>query len=289
MLKKIKNLELNTSLVFLATAFVLADVSLFSFTVDGHDEPVEMITESSTLEDNELSRLEVESMICDPISEEELIYGNAQEIKEMREEMVLERQKQKEEEEAAKEYSGMALSHEYENYIVEKAEEYNIPGEVMLCLGNVETGGTWDCTGVVSNGNYGNFQINWCNVKQIHDHFHWYDTVDETREALKDDAEKNAEAAIWLVSRILECNHCQTFQTLCMSYNGSPNRVNYAYACAGIMDKYFPGKLAEVEEEIRNYEKPEEEEHKKHNPQIEGEVLAFNTDKLDKKYVKKLV
>ena len=127
-------------------------------------------------------------------------------------------------------------------------------------------------------------QINYSNIQQIHDHFHWYATVDETREALKNDEEKNAEAAIWLVSRILECYHCQSFHNLCMAYNGSPNKVNYAYACANIMNEYFPGKLSEIEEEIKNYEKPEKEEKRNYN--LEDSVLAYG---IDKKYVKKLV
>lgn len=289
MLKKIKNLELNTSLIFLTTALVFADISIASFGFNNNNESIEMIAESTTLEDVELEKLDTVIMTSDPISEEELLYGTEEEIKELQKELALEKQKRKEEEEANKEYSGMALSHQYENYIVEKSEEYNVPPEVMLCLGNVETGGTWDCTGVCSNGNYGNFQINWSNIKQIHEHFGWYDTIDETREALKDDEEKNAEAAIWIVSRILECYHCQNFQTLCMSYNGSANRVNYAYACAGIMDKYFPGKLEEVEEGIRNYEKPQEDEHIKYNPEYGYGFFAYNVDEIDKKYVKKLV
>lgn len=285
MLKKIKKLDVDKKLFIATTLLAFLDLGICAFELSRTSEPVQVvgvIEEATALDGCELVNLDIDTndvMVSDPITEDEFLYGTEEEIKELKEE----RAREKEEAENNKEYSGMALSHEYENYIVEKAEEYNIPGEVMLCLGNVETGGTWDCTGVVSNGNYGNFQINSCNIRQIHDHFGWYATVEETRDALKNDAEKNAEAAIWLVSRILECNHCQSFQTLCMSYNGSPNRVNYAYACAGIMNEYFPGKLEEVEEGIRNYEKPEEEKHKYN---LEDSILAYG---IDKKYVKKLV
>lgn len=212
---------------------------------------------------------------------EEHAYREYQVLKEeMEKEAKIRERKQK----ASAEYSGMALSHEYEDYIRKTAEEYNVPAELMLCLGNVETGGTWECTGVYSNGNYGNFQINWCNIDQIHNHFKWFDTVEETRDALLNDAEKNAEAAIWLVTLIIERNQCYSFQGVCQCYNGSPNRVMYANICTSYMNKFFPNKMEEVEEKLRCHTPKKEE--KKVNTQLEDNELA---NKLDKNNVKKLV
>ena len=272
MKKKINHLNITRFF----TALTLTSTMLLAF--------AEVESEKRTLQARAGEIIESDNYIEE---EEEIGYTVCdldQEAYQEYEKMKAELEEEKKEAEANKEYSGMALSHEYEDYIRRTAAEYNIPAELMLCLGNVETGETWGCNGVYSNGNYGQFQINICNLKQIHEHFKWGSTIEETGEMLKNDDEKNAEAAIWLVSLILKYHSYPTFQGICQSYNGGPNKVNYAYICANYMDKYFPDKLAEVEEQLRNYTPKEPD--RKHNRQLENDILA---DRIDKKNVKKLV
>ena len=281
MFKKIRNIDINTALFISATALMLTESSLFTTKQTECNLEVNLVVSSNTVTDND-NTFGISSY--GSISEEDLIYKKEQELlKEQKEEVV--------EVKPDEEYSGMALSHEYEDFIIETAEEYNVPAEAILCLGNIESGGTWEVDPEKENGNYGKFQLNACNVKQIHEHFKRYPTIEETREALKYDDEFNAEAAIWITTLIIESTNCQNTNELAGYYNGGGDwrnikrSVNYTHVFTTNMETYFPGKLDEVNEQIKNYKKPEEE--KKFNRQLDEGILANN--KFDRKTVKKLV
>ena len=277
MKKNIDNLNVTR---FLAALTLTSSIMLVVLDVNSEKKSLEARAGEIVFEEVVSEPEKLEYTACDI---EEIKYENYQRLMDDEIEPV----------EEIKEYSGMALSHEYEEYISEKAEEYNVPVEAVLCLGNIENGGKWECNGVSSNGNYGQFQINVCNLKMIHNHFGWFETVEETKDALINDDEKNAEAAIWIMSLIIEKSNCKSSKDLSGTYNGGgdwkniPHSVSYTYAFADNMNKYFPGKLEEVDEKIKNYKKPEPE--KKRNTNLENDILALQTNELDNNFVKKLV
>lgn len=150
-----------------------------------------------------------------------------------------------------KEYSGMALSNEYEDYLHDKCSEYQEKYEldisdedllkIMLTIGEQESHGSWDTNGVVSSTNdYGQFQINKCNHKDI------YDELGYTQDELLNDEYKNADAAIWLMcENILTNKHCETIEDVFGMYNGwigwenKRQSRNYSDSCIEILDNYF--------------------------------------------------
>ena len=161
---------------------------------------------------------------------------------------------------AEKEYSGMQLDHDYEDYLYEQclsyADEYNYDVDelfkIVLTIGEQESDGKWDCDGKVSPTNdYGQFQLNVCNHRSIFKQFGY------TSSDLQYDEYKNGEAAIWLVcENILTNNHCDSIEDVFGMYNGWINwrqkeqSVKYTNSCLKIMENYF----SEEEELNINYQ-----------------------------------
>ena len=86
---------------------------------------------------------------------------------------------------------------EYQEYIKNMCEEYDVPFNVMMTIIDNESDGKFDSNGKISDwGDYGYCQINECNHDVI------YKTLGITPEQLLNNPEKNIEAAIYLVSEI---------------------------------------------------------------------------------------
>lgn len=139
-------------------------------------------------------------------------------------------------------YSGMELSNEYEDQIKEICEEYGVPFEIVLTIGYQESGGKWDNNGKISpTDDYGEFQINKCN------HAHIKEKLGYTTDTLLNDPVKNAEAAILLISEIINMDDSLTTEEIFGIYNGwtnwreKDNAVKYADSCFNILCEYFSG------------------------------------------------
>lgn len=147
------------------------------------------------------------------------------------------------------EYSGMNLDNEYEDYIRclcdEYASEYDLDKDKLfksvLVIGDQESNGTWDCNGKISTtDDYGEFQINVANHKSIEQVFGY--TTDE----LLNDKEKNADAAVWIISNIMISDYCKTDADIYGMYNGWINwqdidsSVQYVDCCLEREKAYFP-------------------------------------------------
>jgi len=140
-----------------------------------------------------------------------------------------------------KNYSGMALDNEFEDDIKMISDEYNIPYQVVLTIGERESGGSWNNNGIISSTNdYGVFQINECNLSYIEDKLGY------TKEEILYDSVKNAEACVFLLNDIISRDDVTTLDDIFGMYNGWVNwekksqSVNYVNACLEIVDEYFP-------------------------------------------------
>lgn len=192
------------------------------------------------------------------------------------------------------EYSGMTLDHEYEEYLYKVSEQYNIPFEALLTFGYVESNGTWDTNGKISPTNdYGQFQINKSNHRLIMKHFGWADTVDEVSEILLYDREKNAEAAAWLISLILNDSHCKNIESLFGMYNAyiywqtSSRGIRYKNESMNVMHEYFDDRIEEIDKfikDIRNGKTSNANKEEENSHDIDENSLIAETS-----YVKKLV
>lgn len=146
------------------------------------------------------------------------------------------------------EYSGMNLSHEYEYQIKElcakRAEEYNLDEEELfektLVIGDQESNGTWETNGIISATNdYGEFQINECNLKVIEEELGY------TKEELLNDQYKNADAAIWLIANIMTNKECVIEEDIYGMYNGwttwkeKKESIKYVESCLARAEDYF--------------------------------------------------
>lgn len=149
---------------------------------------------------------------------------------------------------AEHEYSGMALDNEFEDYIRslcnKYASIYGLDADLLfkstLVIGDQESNGTWDSNGKISpTDDYGEFQINISNHENIRKNLGY--TTDE----LLNDKEKNADAAIWIISNIMVNNSCQTDEDIYGMYNGWINweskeeSVEYVASCLEREDTYF--------------------------------------------------
>jgi len=133
---------------------------------------------------------------------------------------------------------GMKLSREYENIIVDIAHKYGIDPEIMLTLGNKESDGKWDSNGKISKTNdHGVFQINKIN------HEHIKEVLGFTSEDLLYDPIKNAEAAAYLISRIMLRSDVNSLDEIFGMYNGWTEwrnaSIEYVNECHEIMNTYF--------------------------------------------------
>ena len=150
-------------------------------------------------------------------------------------------------------YSGMELSHEYEDYIRSLCEKYakiyDLDAEklyqIVLTIGDQESNGTWQTNGIISKTNdYGQFQINEINHKVIEEE------LGITPEELLNDPYKNAEAAVWLIANIMTNEYCNKDEDIYGMYNGWINweskqsAIKYVDNCLARNDQYFAsGKL----------------------------------------------
>ena len=147
------------------------------------------------------------------------------------------------------EYSGMALDNEFEDYIRELCDEYASQYELdskklfesTLVIGDTESNGTWECNGKISSTNdYGEFQINISNHNTIRRELGF------TSDELLNDREKNAEAAVWIISNIMTNDSCKTDEDIYGMYNGwtgwknKDQSVVYVASCMERHENYFP-------------------------------------------------
>lgn len=149
-------------------------------------------------------------------------------------------------------YSGMALSHEFEDEIKELAEKYEIPYQIVLTIGHQESDGNWNNNGVISPTNdYGEFQINECNLAYIEKN------LGHTKEEILYDSIKNAEACMFLLKDIMNSDDITSLDDIFGMYNGWVNwknkkiSVNYVSNCNNIINEYFPDYEYQVKNKIK--------------------------------------
>ena len=145
-------------------------------------------------------------------------------------------------------YSGMKVSHEYEDYLKEVCQkysekfdiDYNTLYKIVMTIGYRESAGNWNNNGVYSKTNdLGEFQINTCNVKEATELFGY--TMDD----LKNDRYKNANYAVYHICTIIRHNKCKSLEDVFGMYNGwtgwrkMKDAVNYSRGCMEIMNEYF--------------------------------------------------
>ena len=124
-------------------------------------------------------------------------------------------------------YSGMALSNELEDEIKRLSDDSGIPYQIVLTIGEQESGGTWNTNGVISATNdYGLFQINKANLSYINTKLGF--TKDE------------------ILNDITSRDDVDTLDDIFGMYNGWVNwkkkkmSVDYVQNCSKIMNEYFP-------------------------------------------------
>ena len=146
---------------------------------------------------------------------------------------------------------GMNLSREYEKIIIDISHKYGIDPEIMLTLGNKESDGKWDNIGKISETNdYGFYQINECNFEEIYNKFGF------TKEDLLYDPVKSAEAAAYLISKIMLRDDVNTVLDTFGMYNGWTNwrniewSVDYVNECFERMNSYFPNYSHDINKEL---------------------------------------
>lgn len=145
-------------------------------------------------------------------------------------------------------YSGMKLSHEYEDYLKglclkysEQFElDYNTLYKIVMTIGYRESSGEWNNNGVYSKTNdLGEFQVNTCNLKDAKEVFGY------TQNDLQYDRYKNANYAIYHMCTTIKHPKCKSIEDVFGMYNGwtkwrqVPASVNYARGCMEIMNDYF--------------------------------------------------
>ena len=87
---------------------------------------------------------------------------------------------------------------EWQDYIIEKCGEYDVPDYIAMTIIDQESNGTWATNGVISITNdYGLAQINSCNLKLIEEVFGY------TKDDILNNPYKNIEAAIYLIKNIM--------------------------------------------------------------------------------------
>ena len=138
-------------------------------------------------------------------------------------------------------YSGMALSNELEDEIKRLSDDYGIPYQIVLTIGEQESGGTWNTNGVISSTNdYGLFQINGANLSYINTKLGF------TKDEILNDPIKNTEACLFLLNDITSRDDVDTLDDIFGMYNGWINwqkkkmSVDYVQNCSKIMNEYFP-------------------------------------------------
>ena len=144
--------------------------------------------------------------------------------------------------------SGMALSKDFEDYIRslcdEYASNYDLDADELfqstLVIGDQESDGEWNCNGKISATNdYGEFQINISNHAAIKKYLGY------TTEELLNDQEKNADAAVWIISNIMVDSHCNSTEDIYGMYNGwisweqKDTSVEYVESCMERKKAYF--------------------------------------------------
>lgn len=146
---------------------------------------------------------------------------------------------------------GMKLSREFEEDIIEIANEYGLDPEIMFTVGHQESDGNWNNNGLISpTKDYGVFQINKFN------HQHIYEVFGYTSEDLLYDPVKNAEAAAYLIRNIIKRSDVNSLEEIFGMYNGWTNwqniewSIEYVNSCLEIMNNYFPDYQYENDKEL---------------------------------------
>lgn len=137
-------------------------------------------------------------------------------------------------------YSGLKISNELEDYVKEISQKYDVPYEAILAIGNTESSGNWNTSGVISKTNdYGLFQINECNLYDIKMNLGY------SKEEILYDDKANCEACVYLVNNIMNNANCETIDDIFGMYNGWINwkeketSVDYVNKCNKCLDTYF--------------------------------------------------
>ena len=138
-------------------------------------------------------------------------------------------------------YSGMSLTHELEDSIKNLCLLYDIPYQIVLTIGERESGGNWNNNGIISRtDDYGIFQINECNLEYIEENLGY------TKEEIMNNPLKNTEACLFLLSNIIDMDDVNSVRDIFGVYNGWVNwkdkamAVDYADGCYEILNHYFP-------------------------------------------------
>ena len=284
--KNIKNLNINKSLFAIISSIVIGNIGLCAAEAC---RPIKVVEASN--QDIKLSNSKIELMGFEEFDEDEQFNEQLEQLQEEKEQ----------EEKITMDYSGMPIDHEYEEYLYELSEQYGVPFELIMTFGYIESNGTWETNGKISATNdYGQFQINRCNHRSIMKHFGWADSVNEVSEILLWDREKNAEAAVWLMSNILNDSHCKNIEWAIGMYNGYIHwqhnswSVRYKNEGMSVMNEYFDDKIDEINEYIadlrnnrRNINEENKENNNNNNLNLNNKDVQFA--KLDTNYVKKLV
>lgn len=140
----------------------------------------------------------------------------------------------------SEDYSGMALSNELEDEIKRLSDDYGIPYQIVLTIGEQESGGVWNTNGIISSTNdYGLFQINVANLPYIETNLGF------TKDEILNDPLKNTEACLFLLKDIMTREDVNTLDDIFGMYNGWINwknkqiSVDYVENCNKIINEYF--------------------------------------------------
>ncbi len=134
-------------------------------------------------------------------------------------------------------------SQEYQQLIYELCvENGHVPFRVAMAIGHIESGGEWNNVGKVSKTNdYGAFQINSYNFKELRKAFGYQETT-EDQERFRNDIlynqEFNARCAIYLMGEWFKSIEPSHYEEMFGKYNGWTNwrqkSVSRAYAQKGL-------------------------------------------------------
>lgn len=212
---KIRNLRYNAAIFALTTSVSLISVGSVVYTFMPTDEIEIYRINDLDIENNNIST-NIEKVVINEYQQVEAIVSK-------------------------KQYSGMNLSNEFEDEIKQLAQNYGIPYQIVLTIGERESGGLWNNNGIISSTNdYGEFQINECNLAYIEENLGF------TKEEILNDPIKNAEACIFLLRDILNREDVNTIAEIFGMYNGwigwenKPLEVIYSDSCCEIINDYFP-------------------------------------------------
>ncbi len=136
---------------------------------------------------------------------------------------------------------------ELQKFIYEKCLQFGVPFRVMMSIGHQESGGSWNNNGKVSSTNdYGEFQINACNMQELYQVFGYEkENYEDFVSAMKNDSYRNAEASVYLISKICKMYDKEDYENIFGTYNGWVNwqkksiSQNYVKKCLEYMNTIY--------------------------------------------------